>query len=195
MVLATALHAHLNFCVPGAPRNTHPACTTTRPRREFIATGAPAPSSSVFSSWCSPAKTPLPDTGQGRRQPTLRVSQPSRPRPRRSKGRRGAQQRGKAVWKACLRTEAKAMQPSWARYPSLSVSTPAGADFPTQANLCAPEDSRWDSSSPCADDMQTDSPSNITTPVAEGRYGMEVSFLRLEQYACRAATAMCKGAF
>ena len=108
-------------------------------------------------------------------------------------GRRGAQRR-KAVWKACLMTEAKALQPSWARYPGLSVSTPAGADFPTHANLCAPEESRWDSSSPCADDMQTDSPSNIMTPVPEGRYGMEVSFPRLEQYACRAATAPRKGA-
>ena len=32
----------------------------------------------------------------------------------------------------------------------------------------------WDASSPCADDMQTDSPSNMKTPVPEGRHGMEV---------------------
>ena len=32
----------------------------------------------------------------------------------------------------------------------------------------------WEASSPCADEMQTDSPSNIMTPVPEVRHGMEV---------------------
>lgn len=68
-------------------------------------------------------------------------------------------------------TEAKAHPPSWSRSPGLSVSTPV-PDFALHANLRA--SAEWDSTSPCADDMQTDSPSSIRTPVPEGRHGMEV---------------------
>lgn len=49
----------------------------------------------------------------------------------------------------------------WSRRMELSVATSPELD--------------WDAASPCADEMQTDSPSNIKTPVPEGRNGMEVS--------------------
>jgi len=70
-------------------------------------------------------------------------------------------------------TEAKALPPSWSRSPApgLSISTPV-PDFALHANLRA--SAEWDSTSPCADDMQTDSPSSIRTPVPECRHGMEV---------------------
>jgi hypothetical protein len=54
----------------------------------------------------------------------------------------------------------------------------------------------WEASSPCADDMhmQTDSPSNMKTPVPEGRHGMEVRARSLRMRTStvsRAAGAAC----
>lgn len=47
----------------------------------------------------------------------------------------------------------------------------------------------WEATSPCADEMQTDSPSNVKTPVPEGRHGMEVStFL---QFLAAALSCLC----
>jgi hypothetical protein len=65
---------------------------------------------------------------------------------------------------------------------------------------CAQQNMRasaeWEASSPCADDMhmQTDSPSNMKTPVPEGRHGMEVRARSLRMRAntvWRAAGAAC----
>ena len=60
----------------------------------------------------------------------------------------------------------------WALRTDLTVAT--SPELIPHQNLASVE---WDSaSSPCADEMQTDSPSNIRTPVPEGRSGMEVIF-------------------
>ena len=60
----------------------------------------------------------------------------------------------------------------WALRTDLTVAT--SPELIPHQNLASVE---WDSaSSPCADEMQTDSPSNIRTPVPEGRSGMEVMF-------------------
>ena len=60
---------------------------------------------------------------------------------------------------------------AWARRPALAedLIVATSPDFAAHHNM-----REWDTSSPCADDMQTDSPSNMKTPVPEGRHGMEV---------------------
>jgi hypothetical protein len=64
-------------------------------------------------------------------------------------------------------------QPLWSRRMELSAAT--SPELISHQNIRTSAD--WDSASPstCTDEMQTDSPSNIKTPVPEGRNGMEVS--------------------
>ena len=63
---------------------------------------------------------------------------------------------------------------AWARRSELAgdLVVATSPDLAAHHNMRA--SAEWDASSPCADDMQTDSPSNMKTPVPEGRHGMEV---------------------
>ena len=72
---------------------------------------------------------------------------------------------------------------AWARRADLVVAT--SPDFAAHQNMRA--SAEWDASSPCADHMQTDSPSNMKTPVPEGRHGMEVC----APLAVQGARALC----